>query len=734
MEPYKEIVPDSPDPVLTLALPKKSGKIPKGSYSFTEWYCTDPGCDCRRVVIRVDNEKNKTKAVINFGFDQKDAFGGPYLDGSSAQAPYASELVSFFVDSLNGDHQLLDRLYRHYRQVREQVEKKPYRGKPFPKPGDLVYRVTPPPDLEAEMLQSLQNLRGSGAKPAAPGRSAAAKSRPVVPPPPEEERDMAWLVRRYTEAGPGAPMETVVTLRNDLLGYLLDKEGAAQELARLLPELCRQSPQDEDAVNAALRLLFDALQLLDAEMRKSSAGAGQRMEKLQQALARHVFGGEDLDLSAAVWNMLAQSRVEIIPALREAVTGMMMDGGQRTDLDDMASEEIMSGILRSLESLGVSSPFQAADEMLQLFTLTEPELQIALLGEMLQAENALLRDMSALMILNPEPEVRLGVSRLLAESDGSGITSETLRRLIMSRNWFPEEIRKKVDQTVGKARKARVECAPLQRPAAVTVLASTIDGSGAQAFHVMVPEGSNFAHCGFLVKEGAGVTDVLLGSLKSKGEVNALLARLKKDATIAESSAEYLDLRVCHALAHGVAAGKVPSHWLVRVAELLGRDRWQPIRFDAARELLQLWEELQWRNAKLLDAEEYRASLEESARWQTPGSFLASWFESGDEVGREIAALKGKDKGAADAAAERIIDGLLEKRRAVWLERLVIGALWLKSGDKGPVPWHKMFHVAQAVADETIPLRDIPLMVSIARLTVAAHVALSQSASTKLGE
>jgi hypothetical protein len=721
MEPYQQIFPEANDPTLTLALPKKSGKIPKGSYSFTESYCTDPGCDCRKVLIQALNEKNKPKAVINFGFDQDSPFGGPYLDMSSDQSPYAADLATFFADSLNQDPDLLDRLYRHYRQVREKVEGKPYRGKAFPKPGQLVYQVTPPPDLEAEMLQSLQTLRSSGRKPAAPPRTAAPKPRAAAPAPPKEERDLPWLVRQYAEAGPGAGIDSVMMLRKELRSYFGEQENAGEELARLLPELCRHSPQDEDAINAALRLLFDALIYLGDEVKSNPEAARPRLEKLQKALARHVFEENgDLDLSAAVWNMLAQSRVEIIPPLRQAVTKMMTEGGPRTDLEEMAGEEIMSGILRSFESMGVTSPFEAADEMLQLFTLNEPEMQIALLGEMLQAESPLLRDMAALMIFNPEAEVRLGVSKLLARGEGSSITPETLRRLIIARNWLPEEIRTNVDQTVTKARKARVECAPLERPKSVTVLASNIDGSGAESFHVVVPDGSNLSHCGVLVKERLGVADALLAALKSKGEANALIGQLKKEAGIMESTAEFFDLRICHALAEGSSAGRVPGHSLVRVAELLGRDRWRPVRFDAARELLQLWEELQSSTPRLLDDSEYSSALRDSGDWLSAQSFLGSWFEDGEAVGRAVAAAQGK-KGAD--VLQQIFDDVLEQRRGVWLERLVICALWLKSGDKGPVPWHKMFHVAQAVADETIPLRDIPLMVSIARLTLEAYSA-----------
>lgn len=159
-EPFYRIFPDSRQPATTLVLNRKTGAIPKGSYALVEYYCTVP-CDCRRVTLVAVNEKLKEKAVIHLGFDQEGPMAGPYLDASSRQAPYAPELLKFCVDLLNSDHLWLARMYRRYGAVRQMVDGKPYRGRRFPKPGKLEYAVMPPPDLEAELEQSLINLLAS---------------------------------------------------------------------------------------------------------------------------------------------------------------------------------------------------------------------------------------------------------------------------------------------------------------------------------------------------------------------------------------------------------------------------------------------------------------------------------------------------------------------------------------------------------------------------------------------
>ena len=737
MEPFHQIFPDAPDPVQTLTLPKKTGTIPKGTYGFIECYCTDPGCDCRRVLVLVLDLKMKQKAAISFGFDQTGPMDGPYLEHMRPQPGYAPELLDLFVEALNDGPQWPERIYRQYRAVREMADGKAYRGKAFPKPGKLVYRASPAPELDALLAESLAGLIASGRRESAPaprkrgasGRPAAAKGRAQGESAGDAAQGMALLLKRYLKLGNSLSGGEHAALQDDLRQCLQGNELAGEELAALLPALCQQSPEDDERIDAALRLLFDTLDTLRLDLERRRPAAQRQMERLQGALARHVFlENEDLDLCAAVSHILLQSRVEILPVLREANSRMMRAGAARADLQDEPGEEMMAGIARSLESMGLDSPFEGVEALLQLFALNEPEVQTALIAEMLGAENPLLREISALMLFHPDAEVRLGVSRLLPGLEGSSIAPATLRRLIVSRNWFPEEIRKNVDQAITAARKARVECAPLVKAAAVTVHGSGIDGTGAQSFQVIVPDGKGFLSCSILLKQGVGVTDAFVVPLANKRELNGFLAMLKEEAAFLESTPEHLDLRVCQALADGVRQGRAPSYWLVRIAELLGCDRWQAAGFDPSRELEQLRAQIASLFPKLLDERERLSALEDSADWQVCEPMFSSWFEDDDLLDREIKASLGKRKTLDQGAAvERIRSVVLEGRRAVWLERLVLTTLLLKSSRKAPVPWYRLFHVAQAVADAGTHLKEIPLMLGIAELSFVAYLERARS-------
>jgi len=743
MVPFRQIIPASQDPVMTIVLARKTGGVPKGEYGFLECYCTDPGCDCRRVLLVVFNEKMKQKAAICFGFDQVDGLDGPYLEPSAAQAPYAPALLKFFVDSLNQRSQWLELMYRHYRAVRQVADGKPYRGKALPAPGELSYRAQDAPETDRLIKQTLSELSAPPGQPvrrihAKDGAKAAGKGKKAGAPAQTAGARMTAFLERYLYLDEGAhAVARHDLLQDDLKLYLLSDPQSVEELVALLPGLYRQSPQDDERIEAGLRLLFDALNALRLEIDRRRPAATLRMAGLQGALARRVYlENEDPDLRAAVANALLQSRVEILPVLREANNRLMeAAGAARGDLVEDAGEEMVTGIARSLESMGLTSPFDGAEALLQLFALSEPTMQMAVLAELLESDHPLLREVSALLLFHPNPEVRLGVSRVLASCQGSDLAPQTLRRLIVCRNWFPEEIRKQIDRTVHNARRARVECAPLGKPPALTVYASTVDGAGTQSFQVVIQSGKAYASCSILIKQRIGVVDAFVMPLGSKRELNKFLTMLKEEASFIQSSPEYLDLRVCQGLADGVRGGGAPNFWLLRIAELTGCDRWQALSFDPRRELAQLREQAAALCPGLADREECLSALEESAEWLENKQLLGSWFEDDAALDRAVEAASGKRRSPdAGEVIGRIGSELLEKRRPVWLERLVLLTLWLKSSVRAPVPWYRMLAVAEAVADAEVPLKAIPLMMGIAEMSYHAYLQRKELGKSKAGK
>lgn len=711
MKPYRDIFPDRGSEPVVLEIGKKTGGIPKGTYRFTEQYCIDPACDCRRVLLVVLNEKEKPKATISFGFDQTGPFAGPYLDLYSYQAPFASNLLDYFVSSLNSDSEWLRRMYREYREVRELVQKSPYSGNAFPEPGKLVYRAAQPPDLEAELEQSLKRIGGAKTKPPGKMKSPAAAGAPAPPVggATAVAEGMARIVHLYVQIGVTAPIGRVLALQEELRRFLFTYDTAGEEFAAVLTGLCRRSPEDDEEIDAALTALCDVLDFYEVELEGDRPGAGVQMERFQRALAREIFDRcDDGYVRIAVSNILLRSRVSLHPVLRDACRSTLAGESCSPDLHDRTGEEVLTGIARCLESRRVTSPFDGVHHMWELFAVNDADVRIPVIAAMLTAEPPLLRDIAALMLFDPNASVSFEVARLLSEIDGGEITPETLRRLIMARNWFPEDWRRRIDQAITNARKAHVECARLTSPPPMTVHAAPVDGGGVQGFRIIIPSGARFVAGSVILESGSGIANCYESGLLTRHQAEKPPAAGSR--TYLECAPEYLDIRVCHALADGTAHSVTPNHRLLQLAETIGRDRWKGDPFDAGDELLMLRDELAAADPRLLEEKEYLASLEESERWGEPGQFLGGWRVEEESVLDEMPAAvsKGKD------VTEWILTEVLEAQRETWQQRLVLNTLLLKFAAKAPVAWHQMFHLAQAVGDATVALKDIPLMVRVA--------------------
>jgi len=100
-------------------LPGRPGELPAGAYALVESYCTDPACDCRRVLLHVLKEPEGILAVISFAFDPDDPMRGPFLDPINPQGPHAQELLRLVNDLCLRDPVYLARLERHYRMMKD---------------------------------------------------------------------------------------------------------------------------------------------------------------------------------------------------------------------------------------------------------------------------------------------------------------------------------------------------------------------------------------------------------------------------------------------------------------------------------------------------------------------------------------------------------------------------------------------------------------------------------------
>jgi hypothetical protein len=97
--------------------------VPPADYACLESYCTERGCDCRRVLLNVVRRDVGVVATIGFGFDRDGEMPGPYLDLLNPQAPYAETLLELIDQLMLQDPVYVARLERHYRMMKDKTDR-----------------------------------------------------------------------------------------------------------------------------------------------------------------------------------------------------------------------------------------------------------------------------------------------------------------------------------------------------------------------------------------------------------------------------------------------------------------------------------------------------------------------------------------------------------------------------------------------------------------------------------
>lgn len=122
---------------LSLRVPQND--LPPGEYSLIEFYCVDPECDCRRVIIHVlaMGQSNATLATINYGWESEKFYTQwlngdaetaremtvPTLDCMNPQSPHATTLLRLFQNVLSTDSTYIKLLEEHYNLFRDAIRK-----------------------------------------------------------------------------------------------------------------------------------------------------------------------------------------------------------------------------------------------------------------------------------------------------------------------------------------------------------------------------------------------------------------------------------------------------------------------------------------------------------------------------------------------------------------------------------------------------------------------------------
>jgi hypothetical protein len=328
------------------------------TFVIREFYCAEPGCDCRRVMIHLHwFERRQIAATINYAFDPPRRRDEPQisLDPLNPQSEHAPALLEMFTAMIGKHPELRDHLVRHYTmwkavvddpthplhaKVRGPAHDDPSFRPAFPRRG----RGSGGGRGRAGGRASRANIRGSGAVAARPAERQGGEPEALARVAAKASRADNKLQQRFKRL-----LKKVDGLRKRLHAWRAQRPAIDREIALY-----------QSLVEQHRRHARDMVLLLD----RSASTVGNLTKQERKSLARVIaaMAGELLDVGGhddlkAIYNRHSRGDFDAEAAAADAASidalkGMMeVFGVDLADADVDSVDDLRKLAKERLESL-----------------------------------------------------------------------------------------------------------------------------------------------------------------------------------------------------------------------------------------------------------------------------------------------------------------------------------------------------------------------------------------------
>lgn len=457
-------------------------------------------------------------------------------------------------------------------------------------------------------------------------------------------------------------------------------------------------------------LILAELSLVRNQLRRNEPEAAHTLELLNVKLSEIVTLGEvGLGLYAIVCNAMRINGLPITKKIKDLYKDLLLTIGHEKGFS--TSDVGDSTLLQMFKSHGVTDPYTAFDLVLQTLQLMESDEAAAMALNMAQSDEALLREIAVLFVLYPEPEVRSLVLQGLARF-AADFSPQSLARLILIRNWVPDNERPGIDSCIKAARKAGVDCANFAETKKVEYYVSPIDGNNAQLICIVNTKRLHI----LLWKQDEGVVDAWSSDIES-AEWPKMKSKLIKDTGGAAIKGIFIEKLISHAISLNADLNAVVPLGVLESAERLGVSSWKAMSIDIGEIADNLNQEAREQRKQIFTPRAQARIADECLDWIVKKKFANSWFEDHPDIEKMLCDELGPVENwesQTDKGAHIILEQFLEKKRSKWLERFLLTTLWLKNHTRrAPLAWHKMLCMFNMLNDGC-PVKEHPLMQAVA--------------------
>jgi len=319
-------------------------------------------------------------------------------------------------------------------------------------------------------------------------------------------------------------------------------------------------------------------------------------------------------------------------------------------------------------------------------------------------------DLGCAWTFDPDEEVRQGaVDGLFDRMTAERTSPSLIARLALMRSWIGDtDIRDRVDDLLREAKRLGIGGTQARAaPKVHRVLASMVDGSGAQSFTIAFQSGSSRKMGIVLLKQGFGVKDAYVVPCASATEQKRLIEMLLSEVDAWDVPLDYARQAFAIGLEDGLRFNHPPAAGLVDVAHELALTDLRPFPSDVT-DIVGVMDP---------DGDLARLSPQGKGRlinasedWEVHyPMIMESWYEDSDAFADAIASA------TSPTALKRALWGALDDRREHWAHVIARSALLLHAAKE---PEAKQFAAVALALIDGRPLKKIPVMEMIAEFSL----------------
>lgn len=426
-----------------------------------------------------------------------------------------------------------------------------------------------------------------------------------------------------------------------------------------------------------------------------------------------------------ILNAFYDVHVELNPALKAAYLNLVENDEEVED--DISYIHSIRELIRELSDLTV---FDIAEHFFAQSYAMPPEFFSDLLLDLFEIEEGL--PIGLLALLHPEFSVREVVTSTLdVLLPKVTLDPSSLTRLKAIAHWYPSNEQSRFSHWIKEQRLKEVTFQEPDPARLMKIIASEIDGGGAQGLFIKVRRGRKYRMCGLLVKYAHGVKDVWLTPYLSSHEMKQYEKDVFNDDVVTrEVDMEYAQTIIQHFLDETLKNGQMPDLHLLELQEELGL-MWVPESIDVQSMIAQLSVQIEPFTPEVL-----QNALKRSKHWFRQKPYARAWFVENPEVDKWVNRYSAYENGVKTCRYEEAMRAVFEQefelRRERWIFHFLWVSLWLK-GRNHPreTLWKEIFLIAYAI-ETGIPMAQIPVMQVICHHTVLNSVETMQSRKTHL--